>query len=81
MKKITGMLKHSMQNEYQGQPVEVCASGQAIENALKIVSAVEEAFDFALHKTVETKLHITAPGEYLTDHNAATPEKLRQLMN
>ena len=70
-----------MQNEYQGQPIEVCASGAAIESALKIVSAVEETFGFSLHKIVDTKLHITEAGEYLTDANAATPEKLRQLMS
>ena len=47
--------------------MEVYASGNAIDSALKIVSTVEEDFNQTLHKIVETKLHITEPGEFLTD--------------
>ena len=56
------------------QPVEIYASGNAIENALKTVSAVEENFSQTLHKIIETKLHITEPGELLTEKNVFDQE-------
>ena len=70
VKNIVNMLLSSNeQKNFKPHTVEVYASGLAIDSALKIVSAVEEDFNQTLHKIVETKLHITEPGEFLTDKN------------
>ena len=61
------LLSWNEKKNFKPHTVEVYASGNAIDSAFKIVSTVEEDFNQTLHKIVETKLHITEPGEFLTD--------------
>ena len=68
VKKIVNTLLSTNElKNFKPHTVEVYASGLAIDSALKVVSTVEEDFSQTLHKIVETKLHITEPGEFLTD--------------
>ena len=65
---------------FQPRPVELMASGNAIEHALKVSQIVKQKFNNQIHQIITTKLHLTESGEPLHEANKVDQSKLQWMM-
>ena len=65
---------------HQLKSVELLASGNAIELALKIASIVKYKFNNQIHQIISTKLHLTERGEPLHQENQIHQSQLQWMM-
>jgi hypothetical protein len=78
--KITTELVALQKQSDKPKAVMIYASGSAIEAALKVSNEICAKFPDGLHRTTNSVLHITDPGETLAKENILDKDKLNWLM-